>query len=83
MSYLKIADLGKQYDFSSSTMYRLVREMVECGRYPNDTVIGIGKMRRVDPDAFKDFVINLQLIRHPTMRKMLGPYKRGGTSCAK
>lgn len=78
MSYKKIADLGRDYSFSSSTMYRLVKEMTDSGRYPKAAVVGSGRMRRVDSDAFQDFVINRDQLRHPTMRKRLGPYRKGG-----
>lgn len=78
MHYVKTIDLASKYSYSRSTIYALVKEMEASDRYPKDAIIGSGRMRRVDADAFQDFMENLTLIRHPNMRRTLRPYKRGG-----
>lgn len=73
--YLKINDLLDMYSISRSTAYRMIKEMQELNRYPKSSIIGSGKRRRIDKDAFQDFFENMEMLRHPNMRKYVEPYK--------
>jgi len=53
----------------------MVAEMRQTGRYPPNSIIGERKRRRVKVEAFEDFLINRELLRSPTMKKHIKPYK--------
>lgn len=74
--YLRIKDLMQNYSLSRKTVSNMLAEMVECKRYPASVIVG-GTCRRVDADAFQDFMENRDMLKHPNMRKYLKPYRKG------
>lgn len=74
--YLKTKEIAEQYSISRSTVYRIIEEMQALGRYPRDAIIGARKMRRIDEDALRDYMINIDQLRHPTMRRYVKPYRK-------
>lgn len=74
--YLRIKDLMQNYSLSRKTVGNMLTEMLESKRYPNSAIVG-GTCRRVDADAFQDFMENRDMLKHPNMRKYLKPYKKG------
>lgn len=73
--YLKATDLKDMYRISISMVNKIVREMLDCKRYPKSAIIGDRRFRRIDSDAFQDYMENMEYLRHPTMKKYVQPYK--------
>ena len=73
--YLRIKDLMENYSLSRKTVSNMLTEMVDSKRYPASVIVG-GTCRRVDADAFQDFMENRDMLKHPNMRKYLKPYRR-------
>ena len=73
--YAKTADLASQYSINRSTVYLIIKEMQASNRYPRSAIIGEGKRRRIDQDAFQDYYENMDWLRHPNMKKYVKPYK--------
>ena len=74
--YLRIKDLMENYSLSRKTVSNMLTEMVSSNRYPASAIVG-GTCRRVDADAFQDFMENREMLKHPNMRKYLKPYRKG------
>lgn len=74
--YLRIKDLMENYSLSRKTVSNMLTEMISSNRYPASAIVG-GTCRRVDADAFQDFMENRDMLKHPNMRKYLKPYKKG------
>jgi hypothetical protein len=51
--------------------------MMEANRYPASAVIG-DTCRRVDSEAFQDYMENRSLLKHPNMKRYVKPYKGRG-----
>jgi hypothetical protein len=74
--YKRIKDLMVEYSLSRRTVGNMLVEMTESKRYPTSAIVG-GTCRRVDADAFQDFMENRDMLKHPNMRKYLKPYRKG------
>lgn len=74
--YLKIKDIMETYQLSRSTVSNMLTEMLDCKRYPASAIVG-GTCRRVDADAFQDYMENRKQLKHPNMRKYVKPYAKG------
>lgn len=72
--YLRIKDLMENYSLSRKTVSNMLTEMLNSNRYPASAIVG-GSCRRVDADAFQDFMENREMLKHPNMKKYLRPYK--------
>jgi hypothetical protein len=55
----------------------MIKEMQQSKRYPAAAIVG-GTCKRINGDAFQDFIENREALKHPNMRKYLKPYKGGG-----
>lgn len=76
--YLKAKDIMEKYQIGRSTVSKIIAEMMEANRYPASAVIG-DTCRRVDSEAFQDYMENRSLLKHPNMQKYIKPY-RGGSA---
>lgn len=76
--YKRPKDIMEEYKISRSTFRRMIEEMQGSGRYPRSAIIG-DTCRRIDGDAFQDFLEVRAELKHPTMRRYLKPYKGGNT----
>lgn len=75
--YYKIKEIMDKYKISRSTACRMIKEMQQSKRYPAAAIIG-GTCKRINGDAFQDFMENREALKHPNMKKYLKPYKGGG-----
>lgn len=73
--YLKSKQLQETYNIGRSTVSRIISEMEKSERYPKNAIIG-GTCRRVDSEAFQDYMENRELLKHPTMKKYVEPFRR-------
>lgn len=73
--YKRPRDLVEEYSLSRSMVSKLLQEMLESKRYPAGAIVG-GTCRRVDADAFQDYMENREQLKHPNMRKYVKPYRR-------
>lgn len=78
--YAKTSELAAEYSINRSTVYRILKEMQASKRYPRSVIIGEGKMKRIDRDAFQDYMENITWLRHPNMKKYVKPYKGRGNN---
>lgn len=76
MEYWRAVDFKEKYKISISMVNKIIREMQDSKRYPKSAIIGEKRFRRVDPDAFQDYMENLEYLRHPTMKRYVKPYKQ-------
>lgn len=74
--YARPRDLATEYSIARSTVSKLIQEMQACKRYPASAIIG-GTCRRVDADAFQDYMENREMLKHPNMRKYVPAYRKG------
>lgn len=74
--YLKSKEIQEKYKIGHSTVSRIIYEMIDSKRYPASAIIG-DTCRRVDADAFQDYMENRTFLKHPNMRKYVKPYKKG------
>jgi hypothetical protein len=73
--YAKASELESSYSISRSTVYRILKEMQESNRYPPNAIIGVGKRKRISVEAFQDYYMNMEWLRHPNMKKYVKPYR--------
>jgi DNA-binding transcriptional regulator GbsR (MarR family) len=72
--YLKAKDIMEKYQIGRSTVSKIIAEMLEANRYPASAIIG-DTCRRVDSEAFQDYMENRSLLKHPNMKRYVKPYK--------
>lgn len=73
--YYKTKDIVEKYNISRSMAGKLIQEMKSLKRYPASAIIG-GTCRRIDADAFQDYMENREMLRHPNMQKYVKAYGR-------
>ena len=76
--YLKSKELMDKYQIGRSTVSKIIAEMLEANRYPASAIIG-DTCRRVDSEAFQDYMENRSLLKHPNMKKYVEPFRGGKT----
>ena len=74
--YKNQISLATDYGYHPSTISRMVAEMKGSGRYPANAIIGERKRRRVLVEAFEDYLVNMEMLKHPNMKKYVKPYKK-------
>lgn len=74
--YLKSKELMDKYQIGRSTVSKIIAEMLEANRYPASAIIG-DTCRRVDSEAFQDYMENRSLLKHPNMKKYVEPFRGG------
>ena len=72
--YKKAKDLMDEYQIGRSTVHNILQEMQDLKRYPASAIVG-GTCKRVDADAFQDYMQFREQLKHPNMKKYLRPYK--------
>ncbi len=77
--YLKSKELMEKYQIGRSTVSKIITEMLEANRYPASAIIG-DTCRRVDSEAFQDYMENRSLLKHPNMKKYVSPFQGGKKS---
>lgn len=75
--YVKPKDLMEWYSISRSQVTKIMKEMIDSGRYPPNAIIGGPRCKRINPKCFADYFENMEWLRHPNMRKYVKPYKGG------
>ena len=73
--YLKSKEIQTKYKIGHSTVSRIIQEMIESNRYPASAIVG-DTCRRIDSEAFQDYMENRSFLKHPNMRKYVKPYKK-------
>lgn len=74
--YKRAKDLMDEYQIGRSTVHNILQEMQDLKRYPASAIVG-GTCKRVDADAFQDYMENRDLLKHPNMRKYVPEYRKG------
>ena len=75
--YKSKAELKIEWGICNTTIDTRLKEIeqeVQCGRYPNNSVIRDGGIIRVNHLVFIDYMYNRQRLLEPNLRKYVEPF---------